>query len=91
MNQKDMSTKLSLLLLSHSSESSLFFKVTENKFDYFLIYFSGDQVLIINGRQLKNVTHQEAVNCFRECKTKIDIMVSRMIESKPQKGWCELV
>lgn len=45
----------------------------------------GDQVLIINGRQLKNVTHQEAVNCFRECKTKIDIMVSRMIESKPQK------
>ena len=43
----------------------------------------GDQVLELNGRCLLNVTHEEAIEVFLNCKTEIHIVVSRMVDKKP--------
>lgn len=40
----------------------------------------------LNGHCLRETTHQNAVNCFREAKKKIEVVISRMVESKLQKG-----
>ena len=40
----------------------------------------------LNGNCLRETTHEHAVNCFREAKTQIEVVISRMVESKLQKG-----
>ena len=47
---------------------------------------SGDQIMMLNGTCLRETTHEHAVQCFREASSKIDVVISRMVESKLQKG-----
>jgi len=42
----------------------------------------GDQILMLNEYNLRDVTHEQAVNYFRLCTSRIDIVISRMLESK---------
>ena len=42
--------------------------------------------MMLNGHCLRETTHEQAVEWFREAKTKIEIVISRMVESKLQKG-----
>ena len=42
----------------------------------------GDQILELNGYNMLSVSHKEAVELFRECKTDIKMVVSRLLESK---------
>ena len=42
--------------------------------------------MTLNGHCLRETTHEHAVNCFREAKTQIEVVISRMVESKLQKG-----
>ena len=48
--------------------------------------YLGDQILIVNGTSLRSATHEEAVQCFRDCKSSFVIVVSRMVESKVKEG-----
>ena len=43
----------------------------------------GDQILEINGQSLVGVTHAQAVKLFRLCKRDINLLISRLVESKP--------
>lgn len=45
----------------------------------------GDQILLLNGHCLRETTHDQAVTWFRESRTKMDVVISRMVESKIQK------
>ena len=41
---------------------------------------------MLNGHCLRETTHEQAVQWFREAKTKMEVVISRMVESKLQKG-----
>jgi len=45
----------------------------------------GDQIISLNGHCLRETTHEHAVSCFRQAKTQIEVVISRMVESKLQK------
>ena len=46
----------------------------------------GDQILMFNGHDMRGKSHEQAVDWFRESKTSIKLLISRMVESKKQKG-----
>lgn len=46
----------------------------------------GDQIMVLNGHCLRETTHEQAVKWFRDSRTKMDVVISRMVESKLQKG-----
>jgi len=51
-----------------------------------ILNFIGDQIVVLNGHCLRETTHDQAVKWFRDSHTKMDVVISRMIESKLQKG-----
>ena len=54
------------------------------KQNVFLVFFilPGDQIIMVNEHNLRNVTHEEAVQMLRESKTHVKIMVSRLVDKK---------
>ena len=42
----------------------------------------GDNILEINGENLREKTHEEVVEVFRRCQTELNVVVSRLVEQK---------
>lgn len=52
--------------------------LTNSSLILFLIYLTGDEILSVNGKAFQGLTHQEAINVFKNIKTgEVVILVGR--------------